>query len=345
MSVDHAFMRLALDQARNAFAQGEVPVGAVVVLDGRVIATGYNQPIGDHDPTAHAEVRAIRQAATLLGNYRLPDCELYVTLEPCAMCVGAIQHARIRRVVWGAADPKTGACGSVVDLMAESRLNHHATSVGGVLADESAALLRQFFAERRRRRQAGTDAGDRFAPTLGRRNLRDERLILEPIVGAHAPALYEVLLDPEIYAFTAADDGPPDSLEALQWHYQSLESRRSPDASMAWLNWAVREIESGEYLGFVQATAYPGGSAEIAYVLGPAHWGRGVAPAAVRLMIAELVESAGTREIWATVDPRNRRSIAVLDKLGFEAAPLEQYPHDNAEHGDRVFRWRVADAT
>ena len=125
MRLDEAFMRLALDQARNAQALGEVPVGAVVVYEGRVIATGYNQPIGASDPTAHAEIQAMRQAAELLGNYRLVNCDLYVTLEPCVMCTGAIQHARIRRLVWGAADPKTGACGSVVDLMAQPRLNHH----------------------------------------------------------------------------------------------------------------------------------------------------------------------------------------------------------------------------
>ena len=129
-------MRQALDQARNAYALGEVPVGAVVVRDGRVIATGFNQPIGECDPNAHAEIRAIRQAAEILGNYRLVGCDLYVTLEPCAMCAGSIQHAMIRRVVWGAPDPKTGACGSVIDLMAETRLNHHGESLGGVLADE-----------------------------------------------------------------------------------------------------------------------------------------------------------------------------------------------------------------
>ncbi|HEX7156036.1 MAG TPA: tRNA adenosine(34) deaminase TadA [Burkholderiaceae bacterium] len=142
-------MRLALDQAHNAWALGEVPVGAVVVRDGAVIATGFNQPIGNSDPTAHAEIQALRAAAELQGNYRLNHCLLYVTLEPCAMCAGAIQQARIARLVYGAPDPKTGACGSVVDLFAEARLNHHATVRGGVLADESARLLSAFFAERR----------------------------------------------------------------------------------------------------------------------------------------------------------------------------------------------------
>ena len=149
--VDLDFMRLAIDQAHNARGAGEVPVGAVIVRDGKLLATGYNHPIGSHDPTAHAEIRAIRAAAELLGNYRLVDCDLFVTLEPCAMCAGAILHARIRRLVWGAADPKTGACGSVVDLMAQSRLNHHTGVLGGVMAAECGQLLSAFFAERRRK--------------------------------------------------------------------------------------------------------------------------------------------------------------------------------------------------
>ncbi|MCO5107559.1 MAG: tRNA adenosine(34) deaminase TadA [Burkholderiaceae bacterium] len=152
---DRAMMRLAIDQARNAWAVGEVPVGAVVVREGRVLATGYNQPIGSHDPTAHAEICAMRAASELLANYRLVDCDLYVTLEPCAMCAGAIMHARLRRVVYGARDPKTGAAGSVVDLFAETRLNHHTEVVAGVLADECGALLSSFFAERRGGRAGG----------------------------------------------------------------------------------------------------------------------------------------------------------------------------------------------
>ena len=143
-------MREALFLAREAAAAGEVPVGAVVAKDGVVVGRGHNRPVSSCDPTAHAEVMALRSAAERLGNYRLADCLLYVTLEPCAMCAGAIMNARVRLVVYGAADPKSGACGSVVDLFAENRLNHHATVVGGVMAEESAKLLLDFFSARRR---------------------------------------------------------------------------------------------------------------------------------------------------------------------------------------------------
>jgi len=146
---DETFMREALALAQQATAAGEVPVGAVVVKENIIIGRGYNQPITARDPSAHAEIIAMRDAAAKLGNYRLIDCDLYVTLEPCAMCAGAIMQARLRRVIFGAADPKTGACGSVVDLFAETRLNHHARVVRGVLADECGAQLSCFFAARR----------------------------------------------------------------------------------------------------------------------------------------------------------------------------------------------------
>jgi tRNA(adenine34) deaminase len=146
---DEAFMRVALDLARQAAQAGEVPVGAVVVKDGQIIGRGYNAPISRHDPSAHAEIAALRDAAQQIGNYRLVDCELFVTLEPCVMCVGAMFHARVGRVVFGARDPKTGAAGSIFNLFAETRLNHHARIHGGVLAEECGKVLSDFFAARR----------------------------------------------------------------------------------------------------------------------------------------------------------------------------------------------------
>jgi tRNA(adenine34) deaminase len=142
-------MRQAMTLAREGEVLGEVPVGALVVKDGAIIGRGFNAPIGTADPTAHAEVRALREAAAHVGNYRLVDCTLYVTLEPCAMCAGAMLHARIARLVFGARDPKTGACGSVVDLFADDRLNHHTSVAGGVLAEACGALLTRFFAAKR----------------------------------------------------------------------------------------------------------------------------------------------------------------------------------------------------
>lgn len=152
-NIDETFMREALSLARQAWAEGEVPVGAVVVKDGAIIGRGFNRPISGHDPTAHAEIQAMRAAAQHLGNYRLPGCTLYVTIEPCTMCAGAIIHARIARVVYGARDAKTGAHGSVVDLFAEPRLNFHAEVLGGVLAEDCGKMLSDFFAERRAQKQ------------------------------------------------------------------------------------------------------------------------------------------------------------------------------------------------
>ena len=146
---DDARMRESLRLAARAAERGEVPVGALVVKDGKVIGRGYNAPISSKDPTAHAEIQALREASTAIGNYRLEGCSLYVTLEPCAMCAGAVIHARIARLVYGAADPKTGACGSVVDLFSEKRLNHHTEVTGGILAVEAGRLLSEFFAARR----------------------------------------------------------------------------------------------------------------------------------------------------------------------------------------------------
>ena len=143
------FMREAMLLAQQAAERGEVPVGAVVVKNGEIVGRGSNAPIGTHDPSAHAEILALRDAAKNIGNYRLVDCDLYVTLEPCAMCAGAIQHARIGQLIFGAKDPKTGACGSVVNLMAEDKLNHHTEVSSGVLESECGQLLSDFFKQRR----------------------------------------------------------------------------------------------------------------------------------------------------------------------------------------------------
>jgi len=176
MATDEIFMRQALALARQAAETGEVPVGAVLVHQGQVIASGHNAPIGSHDPTAHAEIRALRDAAQQLGNYRLEDCELYVTLEPCPMCAGALLHARLKRVVYGAADPKTGAAGSVLDLFAFGQLNHQTQVQGGVLATECGALLQGFFQQKREtqrrlsqpvREDAVRTAEERFADLPG----------------------------------------------------------------------------------------------------------------------------------------------------------------------------------
>ncbi|HQT20759.1 MAG: tRNA adenosine(34) deaminase TadA [Polynucleobacter sp. 17-46-58] len=147
--LDRQFMQQAIEQAKLAAAAGEVPVGAVLVQDAQVISTGFNQPISNSDPSAHAEMMAIRSAAQALSNYRLPGSTLYVTLEPCAMCAGAILHARIDRVVFGAIDPKTGAAGSVLDVFSEKRINHQTQVEGGVMGQECGQILRDFFKERR----------------------------------------------------------------------------------------------------------------------------------------------------------------------------------------------------
>jgi len=151
---DDLFMREALRLAAQAAQAGEVPVGAAVVRDGQIIGRGFNAPISRHDPSAHAEIASLRDAAQYVGNYRLVDCELFVTLEPCVMCVGAIFHARIARVVFGATDPKTGAAGSVFNLFDDMRLNHHARIVGGVLGEECGHMLSDFFSQRRQQQKA-----------------------------------------------------------------------------------------------------------------------------------------------------------------------------------------------
>ena len=147
--LDHQFMQQALEEAKLAAKAGEVPVGAILVRDGQVIARAFNQPITQHDPSAHAEMLALRAAAKLERNYRLPDTTLYVTLEPCTMCAGAMLHARVDRVVFGAYDPKTGAAGSVMDVFSEKQINHQTEVQGGIMSKECGQLLRDFFKERR----------------------------------------------------------------------------------------------------------------------------------------------------------------------------------------------------
>jgi len=157
-SDDDRWMGEALALARSAGERGEVPVGAIVVKDGAVVGRGGNAPIAASDPTAHAEIAALRDAGRALGNYRLPGCTVYVTLEPCAMCAQALMHARVSRVVFAAPDPKTGAAGSVVNLFDERRLNHHTRVEGGLLADAAGNLLRDFFVERRAAMRAEREA-------------------------------------------------------------------------------------------------------------------------------------------------------------------------------------------
>ena len=149
MTSDLEAMHAALDEARSAGDAGEVPIGSIIVSDGRTIAHGQNRVLRDNDPTAHAEIVALRAAAAALGNYRLADCTLYVTLEPCAMCAGALIHARLNRLVFAASDPKAGACGSVLQVMNHPQLNHKMAVGRGILADEAGELLRAFFRERR----------------------------------------------------------------------------------------------------------------------------------------------------------------------------------------------------
>ena len=148
---DLKFMKLALGLAKKAEIKNEVPVGALIVRNGKIIGQGMNTSISDHDPTSHAEINAIREAAKSIKNYRLKDCAIYVTLEPCAMCVGAIQHARIEKIIYGAPDPKTGACGSMIDLISVKEINHHAEAIGGILEKECGQILKDFFLSKRKK--------------------------------------------------------------------------------------------------------------------------------------------------------------------------------------------------
>ena len=214
---DAHWMRAALEQARAAAEAGEVPVGAVVVRDGQIVGRGFNHPIGVHDPSAHAEIEALRDAAKRLGNYRLDGCALYVTLEPCAMCAGAILHARLDRVVWGAAEPRTGAGGSVLDLFAQAALNHHTAVTAGVLAHEAAALLTEFFGKRRvqQKQQA-----------LASHPLRDDALrtpdaLFAPALDCACPSCFysewPALGGLRLHTKDSAGQNPPPAAAARQW--------------------------------------------------------------------------------------------------------------------------------
>lgn len=211
---DEIFMRQALAEARQAAAAGEVPVGAVVVRHGEVIATGRNAPVDGHDPTAHAEIVALRAAAQALGNYRLDNCELFVTLEPCAMCSGAMLHARLKRVVFGAADPKTGAAGSVLNLFGEPRLNHQTALQGGVLAGECGELLQAFF----RRRRADKREESRLAHPLRDDALRTLDSAFDDLPGYPWPPRY-------------VSDLP--ALGGLRLHY--LDEGEEGEGGLTWL--------------------------------------------------------------------------------------------------------------
>ena len=204
-------MALALAEARLAAEAGEVPVGAVLVKDGQVIATGRNAPVAQHDPSAHAEINALRAGAAALGNYRLDGCELFVTLEPCAMCAGAMLHSRLSRVVFGATDPKTGAAGSVLDLFAEPRLNHRTQVQGGVLAEECIAVLQAFFQQRR------SVAREQAEP------LRDDAL--------RTPAERFAALSDYAFAPHYVQDLP--GLQGWRMHYVDEEGARSKDGKLA----------------------------------------------------------------------------------------------------------------
>jgi len=235
---DERWMALALEEARAAAAAGEVPVGAVVVRDGQCLARGYNAPIARHDPTAHAEMRALRAAARRLGNYRLDGCTVYVTLEPCAMCAQALLHARVSRVVWGAPEPKTGAAGSVLDLFALPALNHQTVVQGGVLAQPCADLLRGFFAERR------ADARARAQP------LRDDALRTPEAAFAH---VWQALAQ---YAGHSGYWHDLPALQGLRLHALDLGAPgqglpwlclHSPQAWWPqWAGWAQAHVTAGE---------------------------------------------------------------------------------------------------
>jgi len=316
---DTAWMREALALAREAAQAGEVPVGAVVVKDGAVIGRGRNAPVASHDPTQHAEVMALREAARHLGNYRLDGCTLYVTLEPCAMCSGAMLHARLARVVFGAADAKTGVAGSVLDLFAEPRLNHHTAVRGGVLADDCAALLQGFFSERRSARRAQAEP------------LREDAL-RTPEARFASPAGHYLCIDGLRLHYL--DEGPRDA--PLTW----LCLHASPAWSEAWrgmlpvFTQAGHRVVAPDLIGFGRSDKP---KKEAVHTLA---WHQRV--------LAEFVQRLGLRHVvlaaqpGAVLPPLEAPLLRVLEGAQDDAAPFPDAGHRAAP---RAFaRFGVNDA-
>ncbi|WP_077003278.1 tRNA adenosine(34) deaminase TadA [Variovorax sp. KK3] len=328
---DAHWMRLALDEAARAAAAGEVPVGAVLVRDGRLLASGRNAPVGLHDPSAHAEINALRAGGEALGNYRLDGCELYVTLEPCAMCAGAMLHARLARVVFGAADPKTGAAGSVLDLFADGRLNHRTQVQGGVLADECQQMLQDFF---KGRRSAAREAAEPLRDDALRTPA--ERFDALPEYG-FAPRYVSDLTQQRGWRMHYLDEGPSDVAWAClclhgpgEWSYFFRHLARVPglrvlapdligfgrsdkpkrEAVHAWpwhrdllLEWLER-LQPGPL-----ALVYSAGASELAAMLSAA------APERFMLAMAAPDGGAGAGAAWRAPFP-DRGYEAALRALG-----------------------------
>ncbi len=310
-------MRLALAQAAAAAAAGEVPVGAVLVRDGQVIATGANAPIGRHDPTAHAEIVALRQAASTLGNYRLDGCTLYVTLEPCPMCAGAMLHARLARVVYGAPDPKTGAAGSVVDLFAQPQLNHRTAVEGGVLAEECGRQLQDFF---RGRRQAQAAAAS---------PLREDAL--------RTPASAFETLAPAWEGSYRAD---LPALEGLRLHVVDLPAPRP--AATTWLCLHSPTSWGRRFAGLAQALHAAGGRVVVPDLIG---FGRSDKPkrkafhrlAWHREVLAQLADALALDKVVVVAEEGDQAlATAVAAALGPRACGLALLPRGPSQPADAL---------
>ena len=340
---DADWMRLALDAARAAGARGEVPVGAVVVKDGVLIATGGNAPVGSHDPTAHAEIVALRAAAAAVGNYRLDGCTLYVTLEPCAMCAGAMLHARLARVVFGAAEPRSGAAGSVVDLFAQPLLNHRTQVAGGTLADECAQVLQRFFVERR------------VQARLLARPLRDDALRTPEArfaaLPGHAFELHDIADLPGQHGWRMCylDEGPRDGACAVlclhapgHWSYffrhlvrrpgprwlapdligfgRSDKPKRADVHTLAWHADVLIEWLDRLRIDKLVIAAAPGAGSLAALLRTKARSGR--IAGIVDVPFGEGTFGAGVRDAWEAPFP-DRGHMAAVRGLGCVVAPVD----------------------